>query len=276
VETTAEKPAGSRHRLADLPSRVAFALPAIAVAVALVAAGGDVFAAGVAAIGALALTEACRLLDVPTRMMAVALAGVIGLAAAVALDGREALAPALAAAVLALAVAAAFERQGGRHAAMASATLAVVWIGFGVTHAILLRDLPHGGALMLDVLLAAFLGDTAAHLLGSLYGRTKLAPRISPNKTVEGLLAGVAAGTAVVCVVAVTLQDWLSLADALALGLAAAVAAPAGDLFESMIKRDAGVKDSGALLGPHGGVLDRVDAVLFAVVAGYYVAVALL
>jgi phosphatidate cytidylyltransferase len=163
-----------------------------------------------------------------------------------------------------------------RSATIAAATLGLVWIGFGAGHAVLIRELPHGGGLMLDVLLAVFVGDTAAHLFGSLYGRRRLAPTISPNKTVEGLIAGIVVGVAAAVATAAIGQPWLELGDAALIGLAAALAAPVGDLFESLVKRDAGVKDSGGLLGPHGGVLDRVDAVLFASVAAYYVAVALL
>ncbi len=267
---------GASHRLADLPARIAFALPAIAVAVALVVVGGGVFAAGVAAIGAFAMTEACRMTAVPPRVAAATIVGLVALAAGALAEGREALVPALAATIALLGVAAAAEPPGRRLTALAPAALAVVWVGFGVAHAILLRELPHGGGLLVDVLFAVFIGDTAAHLIGSVYGRRKLAPTISPNKTIEGLVAGVITATAVTIAIAALFQPWLELGEAAAIGLAAAIAAPAGDLFESMVKRDAGVKDSGQLLGPHGGVLDRVDAVLFAVVACYYVAVALL
>ncbi len=124
-------------------------------------------------------------------------------------------------------------------------------------------------------MLAVFLGDTAAQLAGSAFGRRKLAPSISPNKTVEGLAAGIVVGTAATVLAAVAFQGaWLSPADALALGLACALAAPAGDLFESALKRRAGVKDSGRLFGAHGGVLDRADAVIVAALVGYYVAIA--
>jgi phosphatidate cytidylyltransferase len=274
----AEAPRGARARLADLPARIAFALPAAAIAVAIVAIGGVAFAAVAGAIGVLALLEAYRLLGVPTRVAAVGAVALAGLVAAVLLEGRAALAPALAASVLLVFAVAARVHPGERRrtATIAVAVLGLVWIGFGAGHAVLIRELPHGGGLMLDVLLAVFVGDTAAHLLGSLYGRRRLAPTISPNKTVEGLAAGILAGVAAAVIAAAVGQPWLELGDAALIGLAAALAAPVGDLFESLVKRDAGVKDSGALLGPHGGILDRVDAVLFAAVAAFYVAVALL
>jgi phosphatidate cytidylyltransferase len=147
----------------------------------------------------------------------------------------------------------------------------VAWLTLCLVHAVLLRELPHGAGLVVDVLLAVFIGDTAAQLFGSAFGRRRLAPSISPNKTVEGLLAGIVVGTAACWAFATFAQDFLSSLDALLLGLACALAAPAGDLLESAVKRRAGVKDSGTLFGPHGGVLDRVDAAICAALVGYYV-----
>jgi phosphatidate cytidylyltransferase len=135
---------------------------------------------------------------------------------------------------------------------------------------VLLRDLPHGDAIVIDVLVGTFIGDTGAYLGGRWFGRRPLAPRISPNKTEEGLVIGML--TALVAVVVAGLyQDWLSTTDALLLGAAVAIAAPIGDLFESFVKRDVGIKDTGRAFGAHGGALDRVDAALFAAVVGYYV-----
>ena len=91
-----------------------------------------------------------------------------------------------------------------------------------------------------------------------------------------GLVAGIVVGTLSVWLAAAAFQPWLEWWQAVSIGLAASVAAPAGDLFESLLKRDLGLKDTGRLFGAHGGVLDRIDAVLFAAVAGYYVSVAVL
>jgi phosphatidate cytidylyltransferase len=144
-----------------------------------------------------------------------------------------------------------------------------------LAHAVLLRDLPHGNAIVIDVLVGTFVGDTGAYIGGRWFGQRKLAPRVSPNKTVEGLACGFL--TAVVAVWCAGLyQDWMSGVDALILGAAVAVLAPIGDLFESYLKRDAGTKDTGTLFGAHGGALDRLDAVMFTVVTGYYVWLALL
>ena len=135
----------------------------------------------------------------------------------------------------------------------------------------LLRELPHGKAVIIDVLLGTFIGDTAAYIGGRIFGRRPLAPRISPRKTVEGLIVGALAAILTVLLAAQFQTSWLTQGHALLLGVTVAVLAPVGDLFESMIKRDAGAKDTGRLLGPHGGVLDRADAALFTLAAAYYV-----
>jgi phosphatidate cytidylyltransferase len=146
----------------------------------------------------------------------------------------------------------------------------VYWIGFAVTHGELLRQLPHGNGVVIDVLVGTFVADSVAYVGGRAFGRRLLAPRISPNKTWEGLVCGML-GAIVAVFLAGLFQAWLTQTDALLLGLAVAILGPIGDLFESAIKRDAGAKDAGTLFGPHGGVLDRADAALFTIVAGYYV-----
>jgi phosphatidate cytidylyltransferase len=152
----------------------------------------------------------------------------------------------------------------------------IVWIAVPLAHAVMLRGLPNGGGLVVDVLIGTFIGDTCAYLGGRAWGRRPLAPLISPNKTFEGLLAGVIGGTAAFWLFAVGYQDWFDELDALIMGLCVALAAPIGDLFESFVKRDLATKDTGTFFGPHGGVLDRIDAVLFSAVVGYYVATLLL
>jgi phosphatidate cytidylyltransferase len=160
-------------------------------------------------------------------------------------------------------------------ASMAVTVFAIVWIGVPFAHAVLLRDIPdHGAALLVDVLIATFLVDTCAYVGGRMLGERPLAPRISPNKTVEGLVVGIVGGTAGFWFAGLY-QDWLSGTDALLMGVCIALLAPLGDLFESMIKRDLDVKDAGNVFGPHGGLLDRLDAVLFTVVAGYYLSLAI-
>jgi phosphatidate cytidylyltransferase len=138
---------------------------------------------------------------------------------------------------------------------------------------VFLRELAHGDGLLIDVLVGTFIGDSAAYLGGRLYGRRQLAPDISPNKTLEGLAAGIVGGTFAFWFAGLY-QDWFAGLDALVIGFLVAITAPLGDLFESALKRDLEVKDTGRFFGPHGGVLDRLDAAFFTVVVGYYAAVA--
>jgi phosphatidate cytidylyltransferase len=164
-------------------------------------------------------------------------------------------------------------RQSGT-VTMSSTILGTAWIALGLGHVLLLRDIPaHGRLAILTVLLAVFADDTAAYLVGRLVGRHKLAPSLSPGKTWEGFLAGTAAAIAV-AFFALYEQDFLTIPQSIVLGAVIAFAGAAGDLFESALKRDLQVKDSGQLLGGHGGMLDRVDSLLFAAVAAFYVVLA--
>lgn len=153
--------------------------------------------------------------------------------------------------------------------------LGAAWIGLGAAHLVILRDLTDRGRLAtITVLLAVFAADTAAYFGGRILGRHKLAPHTSPGKTWEGLVFGTLAALAVPFF-ALYHQGFLDVPSSLVLGAVIAVAAPLGDLFESSIKRDLDVKDTGRLLAGHGGMLDRIDAVLFAVPACVYVIAAL-
>lgn len=157
-------------------------------------------------------------------------------------------------------------------AAVGTTVLGAAWIGFGLGYVMLLRGIPeHGRTAVYAVLLALFAGDTLAYAGGKLLGRHKLAPAISPGKTWEGFVLG-AAATVFVAFVALyeDRDEFLTVGQALILGLVLALAGPAGDLFESLVKRDLGVKDAGRLLGGHGGMLDRIDSILFGSVAAYY------
>ncbi len=154
--------------------------------------------------------------------------------------------------------------------AIASTVLGTAWIGLSLAHLLLIRGIPDNGELAaFTVLLAVWAGDIGAFFAGRLIGRHKLAPALSPGKTWEGFLFGTGA-TVFVAFVALYRQDYLSIWESIVLGLVIAIAAPLGDLFESALKRDMQVKDSGRLLAAHGGVLDRIDSLLFAAVASYY------
>jgi phosphatidate cytidylyltransferase len=154
--------------------------------------------------------------------------------------------------------------------AVGGTVLGAVWIGLGLGFLLLLRGVPEHGRLALStVLLAVWAGDTFAYFGGRLLGRHKMAPTTSPGKTWEGLVFGTAA-TIFVAFVALYKQDFLTIGQSIVLGVVIAIAAPVGDLFESLLKRDAGVKDSSNLLGGHGGMLDRLDAFFLAAPAAYF------
>ena len=155
-------------------------------------------------------------------------------------------------------------------ASISATVMGSVWVGCGLAFVLLIRDIPDNGRLAtFTVILAVWAGDTLAYVGGRLLGRHRMAPNTSPGKTWEGFAFGTAA-TIFVAFVALYKQHFLTIGESIALGAALAVAAPAGDLFESMLKRDAGVKDAGSLLGGHGGMLDRLDALLFAAPAAYF------
>jgi phosphatidate cytidylyltransferase len=160
--------------------------------------------------------------------------------------------------------------------AVATTVLGTAWIAFGLAFILLLRAIPqHGRLAVFTVLLTVFAADTMAYFVGQLIGRHKLAPVLSPGKTWEGLVASTITAV-LVPFFALYHQDYLSIGESLVLGAVIAVAAPVGDLFESAVKRDLGVKDSGRLLAGHGGILDRLDAPLFAAVASYFAILALM
>ncbi len=250
--------------------RILVAIPAAFIAIIFIDLGGIVFALFMIAVGWACLHELYGLLE---RWRPVALVGFASLAGMVLAARYGNLRDVMGVLVATLPVLFLFVVARGRgHAsvAIAGTMLGVVWIGLAATHAVLLRQLPHGNGVVIDVLLGTFVGDTGAYIGGRLFGRRALAPAISPNKTVEGLFCGALAAILAVFV-AGNFQTWMTQGDALLLGVAVAILGPLGDLFESVIKRDAGVKDAGSLFGPHGGVLDRADAALFTIVAGYYV-----
>jgi phosphatidate cytidylyltransferase len=155
-------------------------------------------------------------------------------------------------------------------AAVSGTVMGTLWVCGGLGFVLLLRNLPeHGRLAVFTVLIAVWAGDTFAYFGGRLLGRHKMAPATSPGKTWEGFVCGTAA-TIFVAFVALYKQDFLTIPQSIGLGVALAIAAPLGDLFESLLKRDAGVKDSGTLLGGHGGMLDRLDAFFFAAPAAFF------
>ncbi|MFP4030508.1 MAG: phosphatidate cytidylyltransferase [Desulfococcaceae bacterium] len=143
-------------------------------------------------------------------------------------------------------------------------------IGVPLSAAVLIRDGSDGAAWLLLVLTVVFAGDIGAFYAGTRLGRHKLLPGVSPGKTVEGAIGGLAANLLVGSVVKIIFLPSLNWHESLPFFLLLGAAGQVGDLFESAFKRAAGVKDSGRLLPGHGGVLDRVDALLFALPVAYF------
>jgi phosphatidate cytidylyltransferase len=256
--------------------RILVAVPAIVIAIAIIVTPSIVFMLAAIAIGILCLREYLEMAN-STRPLAIpAYATVAALVVGAHFGTSYTVLLIFAASFPVLfAFAADARHRDGSTVSMGVTMLGVVWIGIPLAHAVFLRDLPdHGAALLIDVLVGTFVTDTAAYATGRMFGSHKFAPSLSPNKTVEGLIGGFVIGTMGFWFAGLY-QNWLSGTDALIIGAAVAAIAPVGDLFESMLKRDLGKKDTGTLFGPHGGILDRLDAVLFTVVVGYYLAVAL-
>jgi phosphatidate cytidylyltransferase len=262
--------APSRGR-SDLLARILVAVPAAILAIVFVDLGGIGWTILMAVLACACLNELYQMLSGWRPVPVVGFVVAIGMCLA-AYYGNEAdmVGAALTAAPLTFLAIVARGQSNDSTLTIASTLLGVFWIAFAFGHAVLLRDVTHGDGIMLDVMLGTFLGDTAAYLGGRMFGRHPLAPAISPKKTIEGLGCGALVSIlAVVC--AGLYQPWMPHGTALLLGIAIAILGPIGDLFESIIKRDAGAKDAGSMFGAHGGALDRLDAIMFTVVVGYYI-----
>jgi phosphatidate cytidylyltransferase len=255
----------------NLAGRVMVAVPAAIVALFCILTSPETLAVLALVIGAVALHEFYVLSH---QVQPIRLAGFLTLAAliGVGLWGADyQLVAVIAASFPVVFLMSAF--TGPRENAtfgMATTLFGAFWLGIPLALALWLQQLPHGDMVIIDVLLGTFLGDTFAMFGGKLFGRTKMAPALSPNKTMEGLAIGMLGATLTVWFAGLY-QDWITGQNALLLGIAVAVAAPIGDVFESYIKRDFGVKDSGRAFGAHGGAMDRADAALFTLVVGYFV-----
>jgi phosphatidate cytidylyltransferase len=282
VRRGGEKPESGRHgwrrlvpEMSETTARVVVAIPWVIFAIVIVGAGGLVFTLAMVLFTILALREFFQMAEPEQPILLPGFAVAAGMVIA-AHYGTAFQVVLVFACLFPLAFVFAAVRRSHEAitTSIAFTVLGVAWMGLGFSHAVLLRDLPtHGAALLIDVLVATFLSDTAAYAAGRLFGSRKITPRISPNKTLEGLIGGFI-GATLGFWFAGLYQDWLSGVDALLMGMAIGVIAPIGDLFASLIKRDLEVKDTGRLFGPHGGLIDRLDAVIFTVVAGYYLAVA--
>lgn len=152
---------------------------------------------------------------------------------------------------------------------MAVTALGMLYIGLGFSAVLLIRPLDEHGWILLTVIFGTWAGDTMAYFTGKFFGSTPMAPVLSPKKTWEGFAGG--AISTVLLVMFIGLYTPLHPGGSFLLGAAIAVAGPLGDLYESLVKRDVQIKDSGRAIPGHGGVLDRFDALIFASVASYFV-----
>jgi phosphatidate cytidylyltransferase len=147
----------------------------------------------------------------------------------------------------------------------------ILYVGWLLSHLVALRGLNvHGPHWVFVVLFTTFASDSAAFLIGRIWGKHHLAPVVSPHKTWEGAIAGVIAALVISPAVAAFFSLPINLAQALVLGLLISVLGQLGDLSKSLLKRNTGLKDSGNIMPGHGGMLDRIDSVLFAGVVVYY------
>jgi phosphatidate cytidylyltransferase len=256
-----------------LRTRVWTGLIALTAVLAVVTlASNSIFTLFIAALTAWALYENAQMFA-PARLPLVALLALVGAAPALLIfagDIPDGLVPSvIIAAMTGLTLEVAFEGGGAANYWM-TAVLGSLYVGVLTPYFAVLRNEPRGVQLIIVMLLLIVAGDTGAFLIGRKWGRTKLAPHVSPGKTVEGSIASLAASLIAMAV----LRGFLNLRETLVHGLVLALAinllAQVGDLAESALKRVAGVKDSGWLFPGHGGLLDRTDSLVFATVFTYY------
>ncbi len=256
-------------------SRLLIAIPGVVVVVAAVALGGPLFAAMILAIAVVGLFELYQLFDDyrPLRW-----AGYLGAVVTITLAAtisppERALLVGVAASMAFAAIAALLVHGGARLAGRLSVTLlGAIYLGVPLAVLVLTRREEDGTAAVINILVGTWAFDTASYFGGKMWGRRPIAPNVSPNKTVEGFVVGLVVGVVAVWVAGLYM-DWINGLQSIVLGLVICLAAFLGDLFESRLKRDARVKDSGTLLLGHGGVLDRFDALLFSAVPGYLITV---
>lgn len=156
------------------------------------------------------------------------------------------------------------------HVAALSGAFGIVYIAAPLSYLIVLRGLPSGGKWIMLLLMVIWLNDTCAFAAGRTIGRTKLCPGISPKKTVEGAVAGLAGGMLAGYAVNIFFNLGAGAAEVLGLSLIIGAVGIIGDLAESLLKRSVNVKDSGTIIPGHGGVLDRIDSLIFTIPFLYY------
>jgi phosphatidate cytidylyltransferase len=272
AEQRAREQPTQRRSGSDLSGRVIVAIPAALLAIGFNDLGGTGWALLCALFAILGMVELYRMLGRWHPVPWVGFVIAVGMCAAARFGGlRDTMAVALLSVPILLVVVAARPSIKDATVSIAGTMLGIFWIGIAFSHAVLLRQLPHGGGVVIDVMVGTFFGDIGAYFGGRFFGHRPLSPAISPNKTVEGLAVGMIVAVVGVFIAHLYQSAWMTESQALGLGIAIAILGPIGDLFESLVKREAGTKDAGTLFGAHGGVLDRLDAIAFTVVAGYYI-----
>jgi phosphatidate cytidylyltransferase len=256
------RPTQDERKARTLAIRVVSGVVGIALVVGIVLAGLWPFTVFVALVAGMAAAELCRASRGagvrPNEVLAVAAAAALPVVCAVGDGGGRALVLALAA------IAAGLWLLAGRDATLEGSAMTVfayTYAGLLLSYLVLIRTLDGGVVFVLTAFVGTWVADTAAYAVGMTLGRNKLWPAVSPNKTWEGTVGGVVVTVALFAGATFLVQ--LSVWQRAAVGLAIALAAVAGDLVESRIKRELEVKDTGRLIPGHGGVLDRFDSILF-------------
>jgi phosphatidate cytidylyltransferase len=272
----------------EFAKRLAVAAVGVPVMLGIGYAGGWLLAALLMVIAAAAALEFYRLAErkgaAPLRTAGAIFSASFVLLAVLAEQGIELAALGLltVVAVLALATASIWTNGVEREPLLSISTTltGAIYTGGLLSFGYLLRHLPgvedplHGSALLFAPVLLTWTSDTFAYFVGRQWGTRKLIPRVSPGKTVQGAIGALVGSVAVAVLYARLLHVFpdhrMTVAQAILFGLLISIAAQVGDLAESLLKRDAGVKDSGALLPGHGGALDRFDSLLFTLPVAYF------
>jgi phosphatidate cytidylyltransferase len=207
------------------------------------------------------------------RLLCLMLASLIPMAA---LPGRlDCLMGSLFVALFALGVRSLFsgKEMGSRFAELQVCLFGILYVSFTLSHFVLLRGMEDWKPWIFFILIVTYVGDVAAFFSGTRWGTRKLSPLLSPKKTVEGALGGMLATVLAACACKLVFFPALTALQAIWISVLLSASGQLGDLVESLIKRSYGIKDSGRMLPGHGGILDRIDSILLAGPAGYYLAI---
>lgn len=273
-DTSASEEGGRRSSGRNLPVAIGSGVLLAVVFVGTVLWHPLAFGAVVAVLVAIGIVETGRVLretGVPVAVPVVLVAGAVMLVGAYLRGATGQIAGAAVLFVGAVLWELVDPRRKGAFERLGHTLLLGMWVPFLATYAVLLAVRPdHGWLAVIATAGAAIVSDIGAYAVGTAFGRHKLAPTVSPGKTWEGVLGGLGVVSVVATVVLPLLGDLFSWWSALVFGFVVGAAGVVGDLVESMLKRDLGVKDFGGVIPGHGGVLDRVDGVLIALPVGYY------